>query len=89
MQLIQVLGFEASSSTHLTCLSMCPLLQKEDHTKVDLKLLFNIICAKHFVSCIYHEKHGSDFISLMARKTAMSHGDLICMSQADSLLPFI
>lgn len=35
------------------------------------------------------EKIGGDFISVMARKTAMSLGFLISVPQADILLPFI
>lgn len=35
------------------------------------------------------EKIGGDFISRMARKTAMSLGYLISVPQADILLPFI
>ena len=51
MRAVQVLGLEASSSGYVMSLSLCPLVQKEHHTNVDLRL-FNKIHSKHFVNCI-------------------------------------
>lgn len=56
MWAVQVLGLEASSSGYVTSLSVCPLVQKEHHTNVDLRLLFNKIRAEHFVNCVCHRK---------------------------------
>lgn len=50
------LGFKASSSNCLMPLSMCPLMQKEDHANVDLRFLFNKICTKLSVNCTCHRK---------------------------------
>jgi hypothetical protein len=60
---------------------MGPVLQKEDQNNIDFRLLANKYMQNTLQIFYAIEKIGNDFISLMTRKTAISHGDLICVPE--------